>query len=201
MRRISAVALITIMNIEIYLLWFFLLASGHNSSFMFQNFLVSWTGIFEGRVWILVTSIFSHIHLLHLFLNMYVLNSFGPILERLIGTKPFIIFYLVAGIVSSLVHAFVSFFLLHSADLPALGASGAISGLIMLYSLLFPNQILLILGIIPVRAIYGALLFMGLDLWGLIVQTEGRGLPIGHGAHLGGAICGIFYYLLRRNYV
>jgi membrane associated rhomboid family serine protease len=42
----------------------------------------------------------------------------------------------------------------------------------------------------------GALAFIGLDVWGLIAQAEGGGLPIGHGAHLGGAFTGILYYFL-----
>ncbi len=42
----------------------------------------------------------------------------------------------------------------------------------------------------------GAFLFIGLDVWGLVAQSGGGGLPIGHGAHLGGAITGIIYYLL-----
>jgi hypothetical protein len=44
-------------------------------------------------------------------------------------------------------------------------------------------------------AILGALLFVGLDLLGLYAQTEGSGLPIGHGAHLGGAATGVLFYL------
>ena len=45
-------------------------------------------------------------------------------------------------------------------------------------------------------AIIGALLFVGLDAAGLVWQVEGGGLPIGHGAHLGGAATGVLYYLL-----
>ena len=64
----------------------------------------------------------------------------------------------------------------------------------MVFSLLFPKQKLLLFGIIPVSAILGALIFVGLDIWGLIAQAEGGGLPIGHGAHLGGALSGFLYY-------
>jgi membrane associated rhomboid family serine protease len=55
-------------------------------------------------------------------------------------------------------------------------------------------------GIIPMPAIVGALLFVGLDLVGLFAQSEGGGLPIGHGAHLGGAATGaLFYFLVVRH--
>jgi membrane associated rhomboid family serine protease len=93
----------------------------------------------------------------------------------------------------------VSSFILVEPDLPALGASGAISGLILVFSLLFPKERLLIFGLIPIPALFGALLFIGLDVWGLISQAEGGGLPIGHGAHLGGGVTGIFFYFLILN--
>jgi membrane associated rhomboid family serine protease len=127
-----------------------------------------------------------------------VLNSFGPIVERTLGSKRFLGFYLVAGIVGSLGHAAVSRFILEDPDLPALGASGAISGLILLFSLLYPKEKILLFGIIPMPAMIGAVLFVGLDIWGVVAQAEGGGLPIGHGAHLGGAIAGLIYFLILR---
>jgi membrane associated rhomboid family serine protease len=93
----------------------------------------------------------------------------------------------------------VSAFLLGQPDLPALGASGAISGVVILFSLMIPQARILLLGIIPMPAIVGALLFVGLDIIGLVAQTEGGGLPIGHGAHLSGALAGAVTYLLFAN--
>ena len=90
----------------------------------------------------------------------------------------------------------LSYEILHEPDIPALGASGAVAGVILLFSLMYPKQKILLLGIIPLPAITGALVFIGLDLWGLIAQAEGGGLPIGHGAHLSGAMVGIIYYFL-----
>ena len=65
-----------------------------------------------------------------------------------------------------------------------------------MFALLFPRARILLFGIIPMPALVGALLFVGLDVVGLIAQTEGGGLPIGHGAHLGGAATGVLYYFL-----
>ncbi len=78
----------------------------------------------------------------------------------------------------------------------ALGASGAVAGLVLVFSLLFPKEKLLLFGIIPLPALFGALAFIALDLWGLFAQAGGGGLPIGHGAHLGGAFTGILFYFL-----
>lgn len=207
MPRWSMVAIITWINILVFAAWHYSAAPILEGSPMYLNFLVSWDALRSGRIWVLLTSVFSHISLLHIFFNMYVLNSFGPVLERVLGARTFLNFYLTAGVLSSLAHALVSAFILSKPDVPALGASGAISGLIMVFSLLFPKQILLLFGIIPVRALFGAFIFAGLDLWGLLMQAEGGGLPIGHGAHLGGALVGVFYYFtilrhrtLKRSY-
>jgi rhomboid-like protein len=186
-------------NIFVFLLWL-AAALGYTSTtiteaFMEQNFLVSWNGLENGRYWTLLTSVFSHTLFLHIFLNMFVLQSFGPLVQSVLGLKRFAIFYFTAAIVSSLSHAVVSAFVLGKPELSALGASGAVSGVILLFSLMFPTQKILMLGFIPVPAIVGGLIFIGLDLWGLWAQVEGGGLPIGHGAHLGGALTAILYFL------
>lgn len=168
---------------------------------MVDHFLVSWTSLSEERWWTLLTSVFSHTMFLHLLINMFVLNSFGPIVEAIVGTRRFLIFYITAGMFSSLCHALVSAFFLQSPELPALGASGAISGLILFFSLMFPREKILLLGFIPLPAFFGALVFIGLDIVGLIAQAEGGGLPIGHGAHLGGALAGTIFYFLHRRAV
>jgi rhomboid-like protein len=186
------VPILLALNVVVFLMW---LLFGQ-SPFMIDNFLVSWNGLAAGRYWTVLTSAFSHIAFLHIFLNMYVLATFGSIVELTIGSARFLRFYLVAAVISSISHAAVSAFLLHKPDLPALGASGAISGAVLVFCFLFPQARLLLFGIIPMPALVGALLFVGIDAVGLYAQTEGGGLPIGHGAHLGGALTGLLYYLL-----
>lgn len=181
-----------VLNGAVFAAWLYL----GQSPFMIENFLISADALAAGRWWTLLTSEFSHLLFIHFFLNMYVLATFGPIVEATVGARRFIMFYLTAAIVASLGHAAVSAFLLGHPELPALGASGAISGVILLFAFLYPEARLLLLGIIPMPALVGAAVFVGLDVVGLIAQTEGGGLPIGHGAHLGGALTGTLYYLL-----
>lgn len=199
MIRTPIVTAIILTNIAVFFMW---IVFSDMSPFMIENFLVSWTWLTEGRYWTLLTSVFSHNMIWHILINMLVLSSFGPILERVLGSRRFLRFYLAAGIISSFSHATVSAWILHEPDLPALGASGAIAGLVLLFSLMFPQQKILLFGIIPLPALWGALAFVGLDLWGLVAQAEGGGLPIGHGAHLGGALTGFLYYLffIRRRW-
>lgn len=196
-RRPIVVQLIILINVGVFLLW----GALGNSQFMLDNFLVSWTGLTEGRYWTLLTSEFSHNFFLHIFINMFVLNSFGSLLEQVLGRMRFLTFYLVAAVVASLSHSLCSAFLLHEPNMPALGASGAIAGLVLVFSLVFPREKILIFGLIPVPALWGAIAFIGLDVWGLVAQAQGGGLPIGHGAHLGGAFTGIVYYwfFLRKR--
>lgn len=198
-RRFSCrvVPFIIFINVGIFVLWSASGDSEVDSQFMADNFLVSWNGLISGRYWTLISSAFSHNMFWHFLLNMFVLNSFGRVIERALGAKHFLKFYFSAAVISSLGHAVVSAFFLQQPDIPALGASGAISGIILLFSLIFPREKILIFGLIPMPAIWGALAFVGLDVWGLIAQAQGGGLPIGHGAHLGGAITGIIYYVWR----
>ncbi|MBN8541849.1 MAG: rhomboid family intramembrane serine protease [Deltaproteobacteria bacterium] len=197
------ISILILLNISIFFLWlstsFGYLPFGIDESFMQRNFLVSWNGLQEGRYWTLLSSAFSHSLFIHIFLNMFVLQSFGPIVHSVLGFRRFAVFYLTAAIVSSFSHAAVSAFIVGKPGLQALGASGAVSGLILLFALMFPTQKILMFGFIPVPAFVGGLIFIGLDVWGLWAQAEGGGLPIGHGAHLGGAITGIFYYLILLN--
>lgn len=191
------ILVIIALNAAVFFAWMKASGSTFETEFMAANFLVSWTHLAFGREWVLITSVFSHNLLWHFALNMLVLYSFGPIVIYVIGAWRFLSFYIIAGIISSFSHAWVSAYILHDPSLQALGASGAIAGVIFLFALMFPKEKILLFGIVPVPAIIGGFLFLGLDLWGLWAQAGGGGLPIGHGAHLGGAATGIIYYLLR----
>lgn len=192
LKRPSVTLMIVKLNIIVFILWMVI------PVFMVENFLVSYTGVMEGKFWTLITSVFSHNMFFHIFLNMYAFFGFGTILENELGSARFLRFYFASGIFASIAHTLVSAFLMNEPGLPALGASGAVSGTILLFSLLNPKERILLLGIIPLPALFAALLFVGLDIWGLISQTNGGSLPIGHGAHLGGALYGLLYYFALR---
>lgn len=191
------IKLILVLNLFVFLAWFFSPDYGY-VPFMVDNFTVSWLGLMEGRYWTLITSVFSHNAFFHFFINMYVLQGFGYALKNVLGRGNFLSFYLLAGVTGSFMHALLSAFFIHSPELPALGASGAIAGIILFFSLSFPRERLLLLGLIPIRAGWAAVLIVALDLWGLMAQSQGGGLPIGHGAHLGGALIGVIYFFTHR---
>jgi membrane associated rhomboid family serine protease len=195
-RRPLAVPVIIAINVLIFLAWQAARVDQALEQVMAGNFLVSTSHLLHGRWWTLITAAFSHIDLWHIALNMFVLWSFGTVLERLWGTRVFVIFYVVAAVVASASHCFVSSVLLGNPEINALGASGAVSGLLLAFAFLFPKHRILVFGVIPVPALVGALAFVAIDLWGLFAQTKGGGVGIGHGAHLGGALCGFLFWAL-----
>lgn len=198
--RTPAVSAIIALNVLVFLAWQAAAFVPGLGDLMVTNFLVSTTHLEHGLMWTLITAAFSHSELWHAAINLFVLWSFGTVLEQLWGTKVFVLFYLGAAVFASLSHCLVSTFLLGNSDIPALGASGAVSGLLVAYALHFPRHRILLFGIVPVPALAGVLLFVGLDLWGLMAQGRGGGLPIGHGAHLGGALAGaLIYFLYLRD--
>jgi membrane associated rhomboid family serine protease len=107
----------------------------------------------------LITSMFMHGGWAHLLGNMLFLWVFGDNIENRIGHMRYLIFYLVCGIIASLCHVFISG---SDALIPSLGASGAISGVLGGYLLLFPSRrVRVIMG----RGITTVPAFVALGLW------------------------------------
>ncbi len=143
----SYVPKIVMINVGVFLLWN--LFGVIDPNFMLNNFLVSWSSITQGRIWTLLTSVFSHNMLWHILINMFVFYNFGLAVKNYLGQNRFLLFYLLAGITGPLIHCLVSAFILHQPGLPALGASGAISGVVLLFALLYPQQKIFLFAIIP----------------------------------------------------
>ncbi len=170
-----------------------------HAKFMMDNFLISWDTLRAGRYWALIASAFSHNMLWHLFLNMFVFLNFGIIVEQTLGSMRFLLFYLFASVASSFSHAFICAYVLHQPELLALGASGAVSAVILLFALFYPQHKVYFFGFIPLPAIWAVIIINSLDLLGLISQAKGTNSPIGYGAHLGGALTGLIYYLIFHS--
>lgn len=140
--------------------------------------------------WTAITSMFMHSGLWHLFFNSWALFVFGPMLERQIGGKKFLLLYLLAGLAAS-----AAFLLFYPASIHGLGASGAIYGVIGCLAVLMPNVMLLVM-FVPMP------LWMAAGLWALldVVGTLDPSNPIAAAAHLGGLALGIMAGLYLKNY-
>jgi membrane associated rhomboid family serine protease len=143
------------------------------------------------RPWILITSMFLHADPMHLILNMYVLLMFGSLIEQKIGTKRFLIVYFVSGFLASLLST--PFYR------AALGASGAIMGILGVTIVLLPHLKVLLFFVIPMSLRTAGILFVIIELLGAL----GIGIPgIANVAHLVGLFCGLgfgFYLLKKRK--
>ena len=152
--------------------------------------------IFQGLyVWTFLTSMFMHGGLFHLFVNMLSLLFVGGLIEKILGKKRYLWFYLSAGLFAGLLFVLSALFIPSSMNSYAVGASGALFGLIGLLIFLTPNLKVYAMFIpIPIKMKYAApgLLIV---LWLISVAGD---VPIGNMAHLGGLIFGIAYGLILR---
>jgi membrane associated rhomboid family serine protease len=152
-------------------------------------------GLKRGMIWQFATYQFVHAGLLHLVVNMLGLWFSGNILERIMGPRKFVIFYLACGIVGGVVQL-----VLVPGPMVVVGASGAVCGLIAAFSTMFPQMPItaLIFFVIPVRmrAMWLGIIVAGVSLLLLITGMFGN---IGNAAHLGGALAGFAMVKLQRR--
>lgn len=171
----------------------------------------------------IITHMFMHGGLAHLFFNMFALFMFGVVLERVWGPQRFLIFYLVTGLGAVALHMGVQAWIVHnytgtffpSAEeaysisglrsiyySTTVGASGAIFGILVGFGVLFPNTEMFILFLpIPVKAKYMMTVYVLLELY--LGLSMGEGDNVAHFAHLGGALFGFLlvkYWNRHNNY-
>jgi membrane associated rhomboid family serine protease len=150
-----------------------------------------------GWVWQVFTYMFLHdpIRFFHIFFNMYALFLFGRPLEQKWGKREFILFYFFTGVGAGIFTFLWNFLpVVGNPYSVTIGASGAIFGIILAFGLEFPETILLLFFIIPVRAKYAAFIFGGIEL---IMLLTGSGRGIAHFTHLAGLLFGYLYYIMR----
>ena len=152
------------------------------------------------RPWQLVTHMFMHGGFWHIFFNMYTLFFFGMALERTWGSKKFVIYYFVTGLGAAACHLAVMYLQGAPLNIPTVGASGAVYGVLLAYGMLYPNSRITMVFPIPVtlKAKWFVVIFGAIELvTGIFDTTSG----IAHFAHLGGMIFGFFLILWwkKRN--
>lgn len=193
-----------VMNIVIYVIGItvpWLLVPGARSYYD-----VIWSlGVIPGyiiggeRLYTLITSMFLHGGLVHLLGNMLYLYIFGDNIEFVMGKIRYLVFYLASGIVASLTHiAIVMIGDPEALYIPAVGASGAISGVLGAYMYLFPYgrvRVIAFWGWIPIFLSLPALVYIGFWfiyqlLMGLTTVVAGVSVGIAFWAHIGGFVAG-----------
>ena len=185
-----------LLNVAVFVLW--QLARGDRSlaEFMMDNFTVSADGVLkEYRLHTLLTAAFSHRDFVHGLFNMLFLYWFGRDLEAIYGRKDFLLLYGLSGVIASVAH--VALQLVRGSEIPALGASGAVMGIVVVYAFFYPSRLVYFYGLFPITVRWLAIAYVAMDLFG-VLSPEGDG--IAHAAHLGGALTGFLYYKLDLRF-
>ncbi len=141
----------------------------------------------------LITGGFVHAGLGHLAFNMLTLYYFGPFLELTLGSVSFLLIYFGSSLTAS---ALSYFFHRSNANYSAVGASGAISGLVFAYCLFNPFRQLILFFVVPMPAWFFAVAFVGFSIYAMRKKFSGELGRIAHEAHLGGAIGGVLFTIL-----
>jgi len=176
------------MKIRYYSLWLCLICI---IVFLFQTVFLAFTDFFVldsslvfKEPWRLLTSIFLHGSIGHLLYNVFALALFGFILEKIVGSRNFLIVFFVSGLIASAASSFVYE--------SALGASGAIFGVIGAIVILRPLMVVWTFSL-PMPMFVAAILWVIGDLIGLLFPSNVANL-----AHLAGLFCGLLFGLISR---
>lgn len=201
-----------IINGLMYLLTVSDLALDNGFSFDKYFALYHWNSEFF-RPWQFITYMFMHADIWHLIFNMFGLWMFGYVIENLWGSKRFLNYYLLTGVGSAL------FFLITKEiqiqpyldnvpqdvlnsfyNIRIVGASGAVYAVLMAYGLTFPNNIVHLYFVLPVKMKW---FITGLIVYSIFRETTGSQDGIAHLAHLGGMLIGfvIIKYWKKNNYL
>ncbi len=139
--------------------------------------------------WQLITYQFLHANFTHLFFNMFMLWMFGMEIENLMGSNKFLIFYLASGIGGGILQ------LILGGGAPTIGASGSVFGVMVAFAMYFPDRLIFLYFLIPVKAKY-------LIMFLVVFEFLSIGSPslVAHVVHFGGAVTAFFFILLDRKY-
>ncbi|MBN1521460.1 MAG: rhomboid family intramembrane serine protease [Candidatus Aureabacteria bacterium] len=140
-------------------------------------------------LWQLVTYLFVHIGLWHLVLNMLMFFFFGVPLEELWGRKAFLSFFFFTGIGAGVCSILVS--TASGQGQVIVGLSGVIFGLLVAHAVLFPDSIILLFFLFPMKMKHAVWLFIGINILGML-SSPGSG--VAYMAHLGGGLFGYLYF-------
>ena len=146
-----------------------------------------------GWVWQFFTYMFVHSSFTHLLFNMLGLYMFGTILERELGTREFLLFYFVCGVLGGVI-SYVFYLLQGQYMVVIVGASGSLYAMLLLTAVFFPNARVLLFFFIPMRMPYAVMLYIAIELFDQIVGLNGG---VAHLIHLSSIAIAWLYCIIR----
>lgn len=147
----------------------------------------------SGMVWQPITYMFTHQSLSHLLFNMLGLLFFAPQIERELGSREFLLYYLLSGFLAGLFSLAV-YVATGSWSVILLGASGAVFAVLLAFAVIFPTADIYVFGILPVRA---PILVSIYALIEVVDQALGLDSSVAHLTHLSGLAFGWTYFVVR----
>jgi membrane associated rhomboid family serine protease len=188
----SATFTLIVLNVVAFLIEFAILGPSLRFTAGASVFALSADGLRHGYVWQLITFQFMHGGLIHLLLNCLAIYVFGTGVEEALGRKSFYALYFSSGIFGGLVQAGLGMLLKGTIfEAPVVGASAGAFGLTAAFALLYPDSILMLLFVIPVRAKYLLPLSAAMAIAFMLMPS--RGGNVAHAAHLGGMVAGYVF--------
>jgi membrane associated rhomboid family serine protease len=193
-----------IINIGVFIVQFFFLDTLRAGSvsigdLFLKNFaLFTWNSPFF-KPWQVFTYMYMHGSFSHLFFNMFALWMFGMELENLWGSKTFFLYYTICGLGAGLANLLIApLFTFTPPNVPTVGASGSIYGVLIAFGMIFPNRYIYIYFMLPIKAKYLVLIYMAVEVFAVMSQSQ---TGIAHVAHLGGAVVGALYvqFILKKS--
>jgi len=149
--------------------------------------------VVQGWVWTFITYMFVHGGVSHLLFNMLALFIFGIPVERQMGSREFLLFYFVTGMLAGIFSFFI-YYMTGQSIVILMGASGAIFAVNLAYAVFFPDSIIYIWGILPLRA---PVMVLGYTALGVILMVTGAGGNVAHITHLAGFGFAWIYFHVR----
>ncbi len=153
------------------------------------------TEALSGAWWQFITYMFMHGGVMHIMINMFVLFIFGSVIENALGERRYVILYLISGVGSALLYLL----LMGISNIPMLGASGAVFGVMAAFGFLFPREKIIIFPLpFPIPAYFAIIAIAALELF---LGVTGIEPGIANFGHLGGLLTGLaltYYWKSRK---
>jgi membrane associated rhomboid family serine protease len=140
----------------------------------------------KAYLWQPFTYLFLHGNLMHILFNLFALWMFGSDLERTWGSRQFLFYFFLCGVGAAIFDVLLQ----PSAQIPTIGNSGAVYGVLLAFALLFPDRPIFLWFVIPVKAKWFVL---GMGVIEFVMSLSSPGSGISHIAHVGGMLIGLIY--------
>ena len=163
-----------------------------------MHYCALWVDMTPFRTSQFVTYMFLHADVDHLFFNMFALWMFGRTLEYELGSKRFLVYYMICGIGAALIQAGIAWAM--DEPMTLVGASGVVMGLLLAFGVMHPNAVIMLLfPPIPMKAKWFVIVYGIIEL---LLGWRGSG-NVAHFAHVGGMLWGLLllYWWRRRGII